>query len=131
MSLEFITSMLAFQASARFTHPWAASPLSREKWPLSKEPFLTLTWIAFDWLIYGLNLMSNLELFFKSYSFYQMISNHYLELEPHLHLEFDLHFQIWVPNLYTKYIPQSMPLYSFLVMLLDQFKTKLRYLNHL
>jgi hypothetical protein len=31
------------------TH-WAASPYTREKWPLSKEPFLTLTWNEFvDW----------------------------------------------------------------------------------
>ena len=30
--------------------PRAAHPSHREKWPLSKEPFLTLTWIALiDW----------------------------------------------------------------------------------
>ena len=35
----------------------AASPSHREKWPLSKEPFLTLTWIAFDWLIQVMDLI--------------------------------------------------------------------------
>ena len=53
-----------------------------------------------------LNLMSNLDSFFKSFSFYmfksfsfyQMILQSYLELKLHLHLEFDLDLPIWVPN---------------------------------
>jgi len=48
--------------------PRAASPSHREKWPLSKELFLILTWML--WLIDssdGLNVMSNHESFFKSF----------------------------------------------------------------
>jgi hypothetical protein len=37
------------------TH-WVASPYTREKWPLFKEPFLTLTWNEFDWLIQVMGL---------------------------------------------------------------------------
>ena len=60
------------------------APTLREKWPLSKNH----SWYSLEmtWLIdpsYGLNLMSNLNSFFKSFSFflfkffsfYQMISN--------------------------------------------------------
>ena len=37
--------------------PRAAHPSHRDKWPLSKEPFLTLIWIAFDWLIQVMDLI--------------------------------------------------------------------------
>ena len=44
------TSMLAFQVPHLVYLQKATSPYIREKWPLSKEPFLTLTWIdLFDW----------------------------------------------------------------------------------
>jgi len=66
--------------------PRAARPSHREKWPLSKELFLIPTWIAFDWLTQVMDLMwwvtMNPPFFkyfsfymFKSFSFYQMISN--------------------------------------------------------
>jgi hypothetical protein len=78
----------------------------------------------------GLNLMSNFNSFFKSFSFYQMISNcHY-----NLNLIFILSL-VSIFNLSTKYVPSiphnQMALYSLPVMLLDQSKTKLRYLKHL
>jgi hypothetical protein len=77
--------MLAFQAPLLVYLQKAAHPYTREKWPLSKEPFLTL---EMTWLIDpsdGLNLMNNLQSFFKSFSFYlfkffsfyQMISNNH------------------------------------------------------
>ena len=38
------TSMLAFQAPHLVYLQRAVQPYTREKWPLSKEPFLILTW---------------------------------------------------------------------------------------
>ena len=83
------------------------APTLREKWPFSKNH----SWYSLEmtWLIdpsNGLNLMSNLDSFFKSFSFYlfksfsfyQMILQSYLELKLHLHLEFDLDLLIWVPK---------------------------------
>ena len=86
-----------------------------------------------------LNLMSNLDSFFKSFSFYlfksfsfyQMILQSYLELKLHLHLEFDLDLPIWVPNMCEVYFHDQMALYSLLVILLDHLKTKLRCLDNL
>ena len=44
------TSMLAFQVPHLVYLQKAAHPYTREKWPLSKEPFLTFTWnILIDW----------------------------------------------------------------------------------
>ena len=84
------------------------------------------------------NLVSNLDSFFKSFSFflfksfsfYQMISNNLYNLNFIFILSLVLIF-----NLSTKYVPSThhnqMALNPLLVMLLDQSKTKLRYLNHL
>ena len=79
------TSMLAFQVPHLVYLQKAASPYTREKWPLSKNH----SWysLKMTWMIDpsdGLNLVSNLDSFFKSFyfflfksfSFYQMILNH-------------------------------------------------------
>ena len=115
------------------------APTLREKWPLSKNH----SWHSLEitWLIDPsdeLNLMSNLDSFFKSFSlylfksfsFYQMISN----CHKNLNLIFILSL-ILIFNLRTQCVPSTlhnqMASYSLLVMLLDQSKTKLRDLNHL
>jgi hypothetical protein len=81
------TFMLAFQVPSLVNLPKAVSPYQREKWPLSKEPFLILTWNDIVWsikvmdLIWWVTLNSSLSPFsfylFKSFSFYQMISNYH------------------------------------------------------
>ena len=53
---QITTSMLAFQAPHLVYLQKAACPYTREKWPLSKEPFLTLTWNDFVWLIHMMDL---------------------------------------------------------------------------
>jgi hypothetical protein len=101
------------------------------------------SWYSLEitWLIDpsdGLNLMSNLEFFFKSFSFYLFKSffllndlQWSLELKLHLHLELGLdlqfEYQICVPST----LHNQMALYSLLVMLLAYLKTKLRCINHL
>ena len=78
------TSMLAFQVPHLVYLLIGGKPLTREKWPLSKNHCwhsLEITWLIDP--SDGLNLMSNLDSFFKSFSFflfkffsfYQMISN--------------------------------------------------------
>jgi hypothetical protein len=66
----------------------------------------------------GLNLMESL---FKSFSFYLIKSFSFY------HMTFKIEYQICTPNTFHN----QMALYSLLVMLLDQSKTKLRYLNHM
>ena len=84
-NVPYITTfILAFQAPRLVYLQKAVSPYTREKWPLSKNH----SWHSLEitWLIDtsdGLNLMSNLDSFFKSFSFYlfksfsfyQIISN--------------------------------------------------------
>ena len=48
--LQITTSMSAFQAPCLSIPLLGSSPLSREKWSL-QEPFLTVTWNEFSWLI--------------------------------------------------------------------------------
>ena len=43
------------------------SPYTREKWSLSKEPFLILTWNDFIWLIHGPNLMKFLNTYLNPF----------------------------------------------------------------
>ena len=101
--------------------------------------FLILTWNDFVyWSKVGLEMMSNLQnffksfyfYFFKSFSFYQKISNYSLNLNFIFVLSLILIF-----NVSTKCMPSihlnQMTLYSLLVMLLVHIKTKHRFLNHL
>ena len=120
------------------SHSWAARPLSREKWSL-QDSFLTLIWNdLFDWSNVGLVMMSNLQIFFKSFSFYlfksfsfyQMISNDYLDLNFISILSLVLIFQFEY-QMCAKCTSKPMTLYPLFVMLLAHIKTKHRCLKHL
>ena len=50
------TSMLAFQVPHLVYLQKAASPYTREKWPLFKEPSLIPNWNSFVWLIQMMDL---------------------------------------------------------------------------
>ena len=101
------------------------------------------SWYSLEiaWLIDpsdGLNLMSNIDSFFKSFyfylfksfSFYQMISNHHSNLNFILNSSLILIFILSTKSVQST-LHNQIALYSLLVMLLDHLKTKLRCLNYL
>ena len=95
------------------THSWAARS-SPERSDLSKNhSWHSLEMNLVDWSNNGLVMMSNFGVCSKSFSFYLRL--------------------VLILNLSTKSVPKinQMALYPILVMLLDHFKTKPRFLNHL
>ena len=97
------------------SHSWAARP-SPERSDLSKNhSWHSLEMNLVDWSNNGLVMMSNFGVCSKSFSFYLRL--------------------VLILNLSTKSVPKillnQMALYPILVMLLDYFKTKPRFLNHL
>ena len=80
----------------------------------------------------GLNLMSDLDSFFKSFSFYlfksfsfyQMISNHHLNLNFIFNSSLILIFILSTKSVQST-LHNQIALYSYLVMLLDHLKTNL------
>ena len=121
-------------------------PIHRRQAPTLGRSDLFLknhSWYSLEiaWLIDpsdGLNLMSNLYSFFKSFSFYlfkpfyfyQMISNHHLNLNFIFNSSLILIFILSTKSMQS-ILHNQIALYSLLVMLLDRLKTKLRYLKHL
>ena len=95
------------------SHSWAARP-SPERSDLSKNhSWHSLEMNLVDWSNNGLVMMSNFGVCSKSFSFYLRL--------------------VLILNLSTKSVPKinQMALYPILVMLIDHFKTKPRFLNHL
>ena len=97
------------------THSLAARP-SPERSDLSKNhSWHSLEMNLVDWSNNGLVMMSNFGVCSKSFSFYLRL--------------------VLILNLSTKSVPKillnQMALYPILVMLLDHFKTKPRFLSHL
>ena len=128
------TSMLAFQVPHLVYLHVGGKPLHLGRSDLSPKSYPWYS-LKITWLIDpsdGLNLMSNLDFFFKtfsfylfkSFSFYQMISNHHLNLNFIFNSSLILIFILSTKSVQST-LHNQIALYSYLVMLLDHLKTNL------